>query len=211
MIDSRIQKYAEAHSSDQSELLYALYRETNLKIWNPRMISGQQQGRFLSLISQMIQAHLILEIGTYTGYSALCLAEGLAPKGKLHTIEKDIELESIASKYFKKAQYAHQIIQHFGDAQEIIPKLDFLFDLVFIDANKDAYSIYYQLVFEKLRKGGFLLVDNVLWNGKVVEPLHKNDKDTAGILAFNKLVQGDSRVENVLLPLRDGLMLIRKK
>ena len=211
MINSKIQKYAEEHSSDQSELLYALYRETNLKIWNPRMISGQQQGRFLSLIAQMIKPQLILEIGTYTGYSALCLAEGLAPKGKLHTIEKDIELESIASKYFKKAKYDQQIIQHFGDAKEIIPELNFLFDLVFIDANKDAYSTYYNLVFEKLKKGGFLLVDNVLWNGKVVEPLHKNDKDTAGILAFNKLVQEDNRVENVLLPLRDGLMLIRKK
>ncbi len=211
MIDPRIENYAEAHSSDHSSVLSELYRETHLKVMHPRMLSGKQQGRFLSMISHMIQPESVLEIGTYTGFSAICLAEGLTKNGKIYTIELDPELEQIASKYFRKAGYEQQIIPYFGDAMNIIPSLDQIFDLVFIDADKENYSNYYHLVFEKIRSGGYILVDNVLWSGKVVEPLKKGDKDTAGIIEFNALVQQDDRVENVLLPLRDGLMLIRKK
>ena len=211
MIDPGIEKYAEEHSSQHKQVLYELYRETNLKVMHPRMLSGSQQGRFLSMLSHMIHPQTVLEIGTYTGYSAICLAEGLAEDGKIHTVELDPELEQIASKYFKKAGVEKQIIQYFGDAMNILPGLDLLFDLVFIDADKENYSNYYHLIFDKVRSGAYILVDNVLWSGKVIEPLKKGDKDTAGILEFNHLIQKDERVENVLLPLRDGLMLIRKK
>lgn len=211
MIDPKIENYAEEHSSNHSAILNELYRETHLKVMHPRMLSGQQQGRFLSMFSHMIRPKAILEIGTYTGYSAICLAEGLPKDGKIHTLELDPELEQIANKYFRKAGVENQIIQYFGDALEIIPSLDILFDLVFIDADKNNYPNYYRLIFDKVRSGGYILVDNVLWSGKVIEPLKKGDKDTPGIIEFNTLVQQDERVENVLLPLRDGLMLIRKK
>lgn len=211
MIDSRIEKYSEEHSSDQSDVLNELFRETHLKVMHPRMLSGKQQGRFLSMLSHMIRPKAVMEIGTYTGYSAICLAEGLPNGGEIHTIELDPELEQIASKYFKKAGLDQQIIQYFGDASNIIPELDLLFDLVFIDADKENYSMYFCLVFDLVRPGGYILVDNVLWSGKVIETVKKGDKDTAGIIEFNTLVQNDDRVENVLLPLRDGLMLIRKK
>jgi len=211
MIDPRIEKYSEEQSSDQSAVLNELFRETHLKVMHPRMLSGKQQGRILSMISHMIRPQAVLEIGTYTGFSAICLAEGLPRDGKIHTIELDPELEQIASKYYKKAGFDQQIIQYFGDAMNIIPDLDMIFDLVFIDADKENYSIYYCLIFDKVRSGGYILVDNVLWSGKVIEPLRNGDKDTAGIIEFNTLIQNDDRVENVLLPLRDGLMLIRKK
>jgi predicted O-methyltransferase YrrM len=211
MINPKIEKYAEEHSSNHSAILNELYRETHLKIMHPRMLSGSQQGRFLSMLSHMIKPKAVLEIGTYTGYSAICLAEGLPNDGKIHTLELDPELEYIANKYFKKAGIENQVEQYFGHALNIIPSLDILFDLVFIDADKDNYSNYYRLVFDKVRSGGYILVDNVLWSGKVLEPIKKGDKDTPGIIEFNDLVQQDERVENVLLPLRDGLMLIRKK
>lgn len=211
MIDPKIENYSEEHSSNHSAILNELYRETHLKVMHPRMLSGQQQGRFLSMLSHMIRPKAILEIGTYTGYSAICLAEGLSKEGKIHTLELDPELEKIANKYFKKAGVEKQIIQYFGDALEIIPSLDILFDLVFIDADKNNYANYYRLIFDKVRSGGYILVDNVLWSGKVIEALKKGDKDTPGIIEFNTLVQQDERVENVLLPLRDGLMLIRKE
>lgn len=211
MIDPKIENYSEEHSSNHSDLLYELYRETHLKVMHPRMLSGSQQGRFLSMLSHMIQPKNILEIGTYTGYSAICLAEGLPKEGKIHTLELDPELEQIASKYFKKAGFENQIEQYFGNALEIIPQLNILFDFVFIDADKDNYSNYYRLIFDKVRSGAYILVDNVLWSGKVLEPIKSGDKDTPGIIEFNNLVQQDERVENVLLPLRDGLMLIRKK
>lgn len=211
MIDPRVEKYAEEHSSDQSKTLYELYRETHLKTVHPRMLSGKQQGRFLSMVSHLIRPKAVLEIGTFTGYSAICLAEGLAEDGLLYTVELNPELKQIASKYFAKAAVDNKIVQYFGNALEIIPSLDLAFDLVFIDADKDNYTHYYKLVFDKVRPGGFIIVDNVLWSGKVVEPLKKGDKDTAGIIEFNTFVQQDKRVENVLLPLRDGLMLIRKK
>lgn len=211
MIDPKIENYSEEHSSNHSAILNELYRETHLKVMHPRMLSGQQQGRFLSMLSHMIRPKAILEIGTYTGYSAICLAEGLSKEGKIHTLELDPELEKIANKYFKKAGVDKQIVQYFGDALKIIPSLDILFDLVFIDADKNNYASYYRLIFDKVRSGGYILVDNVLWSGKVIESLKKGDKDTLGIIEFNTLVQQDERVENVLLPIRDGLMLIRKK
>lgn len=211
MIDPKIENYSEEHSSNHSAILNELYRETHLKVMHPRMLSGQQQGRFLSMLSHMIRPKAILEIGTYTGYSAICLAEGLSKEGKIHTLELDPELEKIANKYFKKAGVDKQIVQYFGDALEIIPSLDILFDLVFIDADKNNYANYYRLIFDKVRSGGYILVDNVLWSGKVIESLKKGDKDTLGIIEFNTLVQQDERVENVLLPIRDGLMLIRKE
>ncbi|HAG16811.1 MAG TPA: methyltransferase [Bacteroidales bacterium] len=210
IIDPKIEKYAEEFSSHQGAVLNELFRETHLKIMNPRMLSGQLQGRFLSMISHMIRPKNILEIGTYTGYSAICLAEGLQEKGTIHTIEIDLELEAIAKKYFRKAGIENSVVAHFGNALEIIPPLDLVFDLVFIDADKENYPNYYHLIINKVRKGGFIVVDNVLWSGKVVQPLKSGDKDTAGIFAFNALVQQDERVENVLLPLRDGLMLLRK-
>ncbi|MBN1651624.1 MAG: O-methyltransferase [Bacteroidales bacterium] len=211
MINPGIEKYAEEHSSKHSQVLHELYRETNLKVMHPRMLSGSQQGRFLSMLSHMIRPKNILEIGTYTGYSAICLSEGLAENGKIHTLEIDRELEYIAAKFFKKAGIEKQVISYFGDALQLIPHLNMSFDLVFIDADKENYANYYHLVFDKVRVGGYLLVDNVLWSGKVIQPIKKGDKDTKGIVAFNELVQNDDRVENVLLPLRDGLMLIRKK
>jgi len=211
MLNYKVEKYTEEHSSNHSQLLYELYRETHLKVLHPRMLSGQQQGRFLSMISHMIKPENTLEIGTYTGYSALCLSEGLSDSGKIHTIEINPELEHIASKYFKKAGIEDRINQYFGDARLLIPGMSIIFDLVFIDADKENYSTYYQLVFDKVRSGGYILVDNVLWSGKVIEPIKKGDKDTQGIVEFNTLIQNDDRVENVLLPLRDGLMLIRKK
>lgn len=210
MIDPKIEKYAENHSSEPSAALNDLFRETHLKVLHPRMLSGKVQGRFLSMISHMIQAETILEIGTYTGYSAICLAEGLKKDGKIHTIEIDPELKEIAAKYFKKAGIENKVIQYFGNAMDIIPKLDLVFDLVFIDADKENLTDYYQMVFEKVRKGGYILVDNVLWSGKVLQPIKKGDSDTQGIIEFNTKVQNDAHVENVLLPLRDGLMLIRK-
>lgn len=211
MINPEIEKYAMEHSSKHSQVLHELYRETHLKVMHPRMLSGSQQGRFLSMLSQMICPKNILEIGTYTGYSAICLSEGLAEKGQIHTIEIDPELEQIANKYFKKAGIENKVVQYFGDAMKLIPELKMQFDLVFIDADKENYANYYNLIIDKVRVGGSILVDNVLWSGKVIQPLKNGDKDTQGIIEFNELVQQDSRVENVLLPLRDGLMLIRKK
>lgn len=210
IIDPKIEKYAEEFSSHQGAVLNELFRETHLKIMNPRMLSGQHQGRFLSMISHMIRPKNILEIGTYTGYSAICLSEGLQEKGTIHTIEIDLELEAIAKKYFRKAGIENSVVTYFGNALEIIPPMDLVFDLVFIDADKENYPNYFHLIINKVRKGGFIVVDNVLWSGKVVQPLKSGDKDTAGIFAFNALVQQDERVENVLLPLRDGLMLLRK-
>jgi len=211
MIDKRIQQYTEDYSTPHSALLHKLYRETNLKVMHPRMLSGSQQGRFLSMLSHMLQPKAILEIGTYTGYSALCLSEGLPKGGKIITIEIDRELEEIAGRYFKEAGVQDKILPYFGNALELIPQMEQSFDLVFMDADKENYPAYYQMVFDKVRVGGYILADNVLWSGKVLENTNSNDKDTQGIRAFNALVQNDPRVENVLLPIRDGLMLIRKK
>jgi len=173
------------------------------------MLSGHIQGRLLSLLSKLVQPKYILEVGTYTGYSALCLAEGLQADGELHTLDVNEELVSIQQKYFQQSIFGKQIKAHLGNALEIIPKLDFHFDLAFIDADKPNYSNYFDLILPKMNKGGIILSDNVLWSGKVVEPLIKSDKSTASILAYNKRLKEDSRVETIMLPIRDGLTVCR--
>ncbi len=211
MINSDLEKYAETHSSKESKLLYRLNRETHLKVLMPRMLSGAMQGKLLEMLSCMIQPKNILEIGTYTGYSAICLAKGLAVDGVLHTIEKNPELESIAKKYFAEAEIEHQINYYLGNALEIIPQIDEYFDLVFLDADKENYLNYYHLIFDKIKSGGYILADNVFWSGKVLTTPDPHDKEAIGIIEFNEFIQQDERVENVMLPLRDGLSLIRKK
>lgn len=205
-----LDQYILNHISPEDDFLYELDRETHLKVLRSRMLSGHLQGQILSMISCMIQPKCMLEIGTFTGYSALCLAKGLAEGGQLHTIEIDDELESIAQKYFVKSGLADRIVQHIGDAREIIPAIGQKFDLVFIDADKREYSDYYNLVFDHVRAGGFILADNILWDGKVVDPDAASEEQTRGILEFNDLVQNDSRVRNVILPVRDGIMVVQK-
>ena len=206
-----IKDYILAHSSPEPEVLQKLFRETWVKVYAPQMISGHEQGSLLRMISQMINPQHILEIGTFTGYSAICLATGLKEGGMLHTIEINPELEEMASRYFRESGSNHKITQHIGDALQIIPTLKITFDLVFIDAGKEHYIDFYELAMKKLRSGGFILADNALWYGKVADPSVVNDKDTDSIRKFNIHVQNDSRVENLILPVRDGLMLIRKK
>jgi predicted O-methyltransferase YrrM len=205
-----LEQYITNHISPEEDYLQDLDRETNLKVIGSRMLSGHLQGQILSMISAMIKPRCILEIGTFTGYSALCLAKGLQEGGKLHTIEIDDELESIAQKYFLKSGMADRIIQHIGDAHTIIPSLEQSFDLVFIDADKRDYCDYYNLVFDRIPVGGFIIADNILWSGKVVDPMAAQEEQTRGILAFNDLVQQDFRVQNVVLPIRDGIMLVQK-
>lgn len=207
----KIDHYANKLSSPESELLAELNRETHLKVLSPRMLSGHLQGRALSMISHMIRPSYILEIGTYTGYSAICLSEGLSENGKLVTIDVNEELSPILNAYLMKSPKAKQIEVIYGDATKIIQTLPNQIDLVFIDADKENYSLYFDLVIDKMSPGGFILADNVLWSGKVVEEIKSNDKSTIEIMAFNNKIQNDSRVENVLLPIRDGIMLIRKK
>lgn len=216
MIKEEIEKYIEDHSSEEDKLLYELYRETQLKTYYPRMISGKQQGLFLEMISRMIKPDFILEIGTFTGYSAIQLAKGLSDKGKIVTIDINEETEAIARKYFKKSGLENKIDFQIGDALNIIPNLNHTFDLVFIDADKEQYIDYYELALSKTRKDGFILIDNVWWSGKVLNPdkrtskSKKTDKETKGIIAFNKFVKNDKRVEKVIIPLRDGITIIRK-
>lgn len=211
MIDQvLLDQYILDHISPEDDFLRKLDRETHLKVLRSRMLSGHLQGQILSMISYMIRPKSILELGTFTGYSALCLAKGLAEGGVLHTIEIDDELESVARKYFGKSGMGDQIIQHIGDASEIIPTIEGTFDLVFVDADKREYPDYYRLIFDRIPVGGFLLADNILWNGKVVEPEAADEEQTRGILEFNDLVQNDPRVRNVILPVRDGIMLLQK-
>ncbi|MFZ1806241.1 MAG: O-methyltransferase [Cyclobacteriaceae bacterium] len=207
-LDENILHYAESHSAQESDLLRKINRETHLSVLKPRMLSGHLQGRILSMISKMIQPDLILEIGTYTGYSALCLAEGLSSNGKLITMDINEELEDRVRGYFKESEFNNKIDYRIGDAKEIIPTLDAPIDLVFIDADKEGYSLYYDLVIDKMEKGGFIMADNVLWSGKVLDT--KPDKDTLAITQFNKKVSDDPRVEHVLMPIRDGIMVLRK-
>lgn len=210
-LSSTLENYLVANSEDEPALLAELSRETHLKVVRPRMITGHFQGRVLSLLSKIIAPKNILEIGTYTGYSALCLAEGLQNDGQLHTIEVNEELYDMQRRYFERSGYASQIIQHTGDALTIIPELDFTFDLVFIDAHKVEYDAYFEAVIQKTKPGSVILSDNVLWSGKVVEPLDPSDKATASLLAYNEKLKNDPRVETVLLPIRDGLTLCRVK
>lgn len=210
-ISQKLDDYVVAHSENEPELLYELNRQTYLQVLQPRMLSGHFQGRVLSMFSQMIQPKNVLEIGTYTGYSALCIAEGLTSEGKIITIDKNEELEDFVNKFIEKSEFKDQIECKIGDAMEIIPQLDQQFDLVFIDADKSNYINYYNLVFDKIPSGGYILIDNVLWSGKVIEPTKKGDKDTEILKELNKMIHEDERVQEVLLPIRDGLTLIRKK
>lgn len=203
--------YVVNHSEDEPELLQQLTRETYQKILQPRMLSGHYQGRVLSMISKLVNPKNILEIGTYTGYSALCLAEGMQKTGELHTIDINEELVDFQRKYFDKSDFGKQIHQHLGNALEIIPTLDKTFDLVFIDADKDNYSAYFELIIERLNPGGIILSDNVLWSGKVLDTsFKKDDSSTPALIAYNKLLKDDPRVETVLLPIRDGLTISRR-
>lgn len=203
-----IQQYSEAHTSAETDLLQHVNRSTQAKVLMPRMLSGHLQGRLLAMISRMIRPNNILELGTYTGYSALCLAEGLSPQGKLITLDANEELEDTVRGYFNASPYTQQIDYRIGKAADIIPQLTQPFDLVFIDADKENNGLYFDLLINRVTLGGFILVDNVLWSGKVVE--EKTDKDTKAILTFNDKIQADPRVENVLLPVRDGIMLMQK-
>ena len=208
IIDKRLQEYAEKHTTEESPLLRRINRDTHAHVLSPRMLSGQLQGRVLSMISCMIRPRVILEIGTYTGYSAICMAEGLQENGKLITIDINEELYDRVGTYFRDAGLDGRIDYRLGDATQIIPQISETFDLVFIDADKENYSRYFDLVIDRVNLNGFILADNVLWSGKVLQ--QKPDKDTHAILDFNAKVQRDSRVENVLLPIRDGIMLMRK-
>lgn len=204
-----LENYVEQHTEEEPELLRELNRETHLKVLRPRMLSGHFQGRLLSLLSKLVAPRYILEIGTYTGYSALCMAEGLQKDGELHTIDINEELYDLQRKYFDKSDYGEQIKQHTGDALDIIPTLNINLDLVFIDADKPNYPRYFDLVLDKMNKGGIILSDNVLWSGKVVEEVKPDDKNTLALLEYNKKLREDPRVETVLLPVRDGLTISR--
>lgn len=210
-ISDALDEYAINHTSPEPDLLSRLSRETNLKILQPRMLSGHFQGRILSIISKLIKPTRILEIGTYTGYSALCLAEGLAENGELHTIDINEELTDIQNKYFNLSPYSEKIITHLGTAIDLIPTIPGTFDLVFIDADKPNYPSYLDLIIEKLNPGGVLLTDNVLWSGKVVQKVEDDDESTRALLKYNKRIVEDNRLETVLLPVRDGLSITRKK
>jgi caffeoyl-CoA O-methyltransferase len=211
-LSTDLQKYVSEHTEAEDELLQKITRETYAKVLNPRMVSGHLQGRFLSMVAHMIQPNCILEIGTFTGYSALCMAEALTKNGKLITIDINEELEDRTRSFLGLSPLSNKIEYIVGDAALVIPQLEPTFDMVFIDADKFRYSLYFDLVIDKVRSGGFILVDNVLWSGKVLaNEVEHIDKDTRAILAFNKKVNDDARVANVLLPIRDGIMMLRKK
>lgn len=210
-LPEKLDDYVVAHSETEPELLQQLTRETYQKILQPIMLSGPYQGRVLSMISKLINPKSVLELGTFTGYSTICLAEGLQRDGIIHTIDINEELEDFQRKYFDKSGYGAQIIQHVGNALEIIPELNSTFDLVFIDADKPNYSNYFHLIIDKLKPGGIILSDNVLWHGKVVEKLNPKDTSTKAVLDYNTLLKNDDRVETVVLPIRDGLTISRKK
>lgn len=210
-IDEGIEEYSDLHTDEENDLLKKLNRDTYANVLGPRMLSGHFQGRLLSMLSRMIQPDRILEIGTFTGYSALCLAEGLRDSGKIITIDINEELETLTRFYFDQSAYSSMIDYRIGDAVEIIPPLEEKFDIVFIDADKINYINYYNLCIDKVRKGGFIIADNVLWSGKVTsKELKKSDKDTQLLLEFNSMIHRDQRVSNILLPIRDGLMILQK-
>lgn len=210
-INLDLETYITAHTSDEDAVLYELNRETHLHFLQSRMLSGHVQGKILKMICHMIRPQRVLELGTFTGYSAISMGLALQPGAKLHTIEAFDELEEVIVTYIEKAGLTDVVVPHFGQALELIPSLDETFDLVFIDADKREYTAYYHAVFDKIRPGGYILADNILWDGKVVDPTQNNDPQTKGILEFNQTVQNDPRVENVILPIRDGMMLVRKK
>ena len=206
-----LDKYIVDHSEDEPSILQELTRETYQKVLQPIMLSGPYQGRVLSMLSKLISPKSILELGTFTGYSTLCLAEGLDKNGIIHTIDINEELEDFQRKYFNKSGFGNQIVQHIGNAIDIIPNIKEEFDIIFIDADKPNYSNYFHLVIDKLKSGGILLSDNVLWHGKVVEKLNPKDISTKSVLEYNNLLKNDNRIETIVLPIRDGLTISRKK
>ena len=210
-ISKELSDYCEINTTPESEILSKLNRETHLKVVSPRMLSGHLQGRFLSFISKLQQPKLIVEIGTYTGYSALCLAEGLVKDGKLISIDVNEETSSFAKSFISKTEYANQIDLVLADAKEFVTTINKPIDLVFIDADKKNYLNYYHLIIDKIKPGGLIIADNVLWSGKITMPEKEMDRETLALHQFNQFVQQDSRVENILLPIRDGLMIVRKK
>ena len=210
-ISEKLNEYVVQHTENEPELLRELSRETFKKILQPRMLSGHFQGRILSFLSKLIRPKKILELGTFTGYSALCLAEGLDKDGELHTIDKNEELVSFQRRYFNRSIHGSKIHQHTGCALEIIKKLNYKFDLIFIDADKSNYVNYFNLLADKIKRGGVLISDNVLWSGKVIEPLENSDLSTKVLLEYNKLLKEDPRFETILLPIRDGLTLSIKR
>jgi predicted O-methyltransferase YrrM len=206
-----IEEYILSHSDEEGSLLAKLNRDANVNLLRPRMLSGHLQGRILKMFCRMLRPKRVLEIGTYTAYATLCLAEGSPDDAIIHTIEINDEMEDFINKYLEQSPYKEKIKVHFGDAMKMIPTFDETFDMVFIDADKRLYSDYYDLVFPMVREGGLILADNTLWDGKVIEKPHPNDKQTIGILSFNDKIKSDPRVEKVILPLRDGLTMIWKK
>lgn len=209
-LNQEIEKYILDHTEPETDVLYELNRETNIQIYHPRMLSGHLQGRVLKMLCSMIKPKNILEIGTYTGYSAICFAEGLTYEGIIHSIEINDELEDFIRHYINAAGFNDKIKLYFGDALKIIPTLDLSFDLVFIDGDKRQYTDYYNSIFDKVIKGGYIIADNVLWNDKVIEKTENMDEYTIGIINFNKMIQEDSRVSNVIFPIRDGMMVMQK-
>ncbi len=209
-IDQLLESYILSNTVEEDPILKKLYRETNLRLVNGRMCSGHLQGSVLALISRLIAPKRILEVGTYTGYSAICLAKGLATNGLLHTIEINDELEQFAADYFVETGMKEQIIQHIGDATDILPQLDEVFELAFLDADKRLYLSHYQMIFPKMAPGGLIIADNTLWGGKVVGKIAQNDEQTLAILEFNDFVKNDPRIEATILPIRDGMTLLRK-
>jgi len=210
-LSHEIEAYVEKYTQPESEVLKELNRDTNANVMTPRMLSGHLQGQVLMMLSKMIRPKIILEIGTYTGYSAICLAQGLELGGVLHTIDINEELESMVKKYFQKAGLLNTIRLHTGNAINIVPAIEGPVDIVFIDADKENYSNYYDLVFDKVRPGGYIIADNVLWSGNVVKPENEMDEETKALVNYSEKINADDRVENVLLPVRDGLMIARKK
>ena len=210
-IDEALANYANAHSSEEPEILKKLNRETHLKMMQSRMLSGHLQGRLLSLLSHLTRPKCILEIGTYTGYSAICLAEGLAEGGILHTIDNNPERDAFVNRFIDEAKMTDKIRTYIGDARKVIPTIKGVFDIVFIDADKSGYATYYDLIIDRVKPGGIIITDNVLWSGKVIDPVKANDEDTRLICIYNEKIAADSRVEVVLLPIRDGISIARKK
>jgi predicted O-methyltransferase YrrM len=209
-IDEALANYANSHTSEEPEILKKLNRETHLKMMQSRMLSGHLQGRLLSLLSHLTRPKCILEIGTYTGYSAICLAEGLAEGGILHTIDNNPERDAFVNRFIDEAKMTNKIRTHIGDARFVIPTITGEFDIVFIDADKSGYAEYYDLIIDRVKPGGIIITDNVLWSGKVIEPVKANDEDTRLICVYNEKIAADSRVEVVLLPIRDGISIARK-
>lgn len=209
-VDKLIEQYVLSHIEEEDPLLARLYRDTYVKLINGRMCSGHLQGSLLTLLSKLVNPSRILEIGTYTGYSALCLVKGLSVNGVLHTIEINDEFESFASKYFAEAGAGDKIIQHIGDAEDVVPILNETFDFVFLDADKRKYITHYNLILPKVRIGGIIIADNTLWAGKVIENVAKADEQTKGIMQFNDFVRDDLRVETFMIPIRDGMTVLRK-